>query len=381
MSYIGYSASSSDTAIKAREIMERKMGIGRQSALKVLEHVNTHVPNDAIATGEALEFAPRDGSGLSLSLRNQPSRDLHPHALRQAAYKAGVPGAFITDLASAVEPWRRDMAADILNRHFHESQAVERDSLPGKRFLVRAVQNQSRAILSDRFRRLDSRPLVETFAKGCASIGAVPVDGVVSDLRLALKAFLPIVFEPIPGEVMCLGIEWGNSDFGTAKHSLRAYILRLTCLNGATMEDSLAQVHLGGRLADNVEFSEKTYQLDTATQASAMGDLIQNVLGPKHVDLLLATIKSAGEKQINWKGAKSAIEKRLLKSELQLVQDAFESQDVINLPAGNSVWRMSNAISWIAGKTVDQDRSLELQRLAGEVLNGKRDVSIAAEAA
>ena len=58
------------------------------------------------------------------------------------------------------------------------------------------------------------------------------------------------------------------------------------------------------------------------------------------------------------------------------VEDAFESEDVINLPAGKSVWRASNAISWIAGRTEDPDRKLELERIAGEVLNGKADKSL-----
>lgn len=67
----------------------------------------------------------------------------------------------------------------------------------------------------------------------------------------------------------------------------------------------------------------------------------------------------------------SLLGKKLLKEELKNVRDAFESEDVINLPAEKSVWRVSSAISWIAGKTGDGDRKLELQRLAGAVIHGK----------
>jgi hypothetical protein len=65
--------------------------------------------------------------------------------------------------------------------------------------------------------------------------------------------------------------------------------------------------------------------------------------------------------------------KKLLKEELKNVRDAFESEDVINLPAEKSIWRVSNAISWIAGKTEDQDRKLDLQRLAGAVIHGRQE--------
>ena len=58
---------------------------------------------------------------------------------------------------------------------------------------------------------------------------------------------------------------------------------------------------------------------------------------------------------------------------MKLVRDAFEGDDVINLPAKKSVWRASNAVSWIAGKVEDQDRRLELQRFAGQVIHGKTE--------
>ena len=86
-----------------------------------------------------------------------------------------------------------------------------------------------------------------------------------------------------------------------------------------------------------------------------------------------ATIKAADEKKVEWRNVSSLLGKKLLKEELKSVRDAFESEDVINLPAERSVWRVSNAISWIAGKTADGDRRLELQRLAGAVIHGKAE--------
>ena len=70
-----------------------------------------------------------------------------------------------------------------------------------------------------------------------------------------MRALLPTVYEPVTGEVIAFGVEWGNSDFGAALHSVRAFILRLICLNGATMANDLAQVHLGRGISDDVELS------------------------------------------------------------------------------------------------------------------------------
>ena len=69
-----------------------------------------------------------------------------------------------------------------------------------------------RGWLSDRYRRLDSRPFFEALAEEAVRAGAVPVDGVVTETRVALKLVLPEILEPIPGEFLVIGGEWSNSD-------------------------------------------------------------------------------------------------------------------------------------------------------------------------
>lgn len=56
---------------------------------------------------------------------------------------------------------------------------------------------------------------------------------------------------------------------------------------------------------------------------------------------------------------------------------AYESADVINLPAGNTTWRASNAFSWVANSEgLDADRKLALQAVAGEVLGAKAESEV-----
>ncbi len=373
-----YNTAASEAAAQARTIMEKKIAEGRVSASALVERINTQITQDAIAKARAISFAP-DAVVASDNVKpvvrmmvgKGSAQSIHKHALGQMAAKVGIPGQYLGQLATSSDEWQRNLAAEILNKHFHEGQPLDR-------FLVRSVAGEVRGVLSDRYRRLDNRPLLEAFAGECQKIGAVPVDGTFSDTRITLKAFLPMVFEPVPNEVMCLGVEWGNSDFGAARHTVRAMIWRLWCTNKATMEDTLAQVHLGAVMPDSIELSQRTYDYDTKTSVSALRDIVRGVLAPKKVNALLATIKSADENKIQWKSAKSLLAKKLLKGEMQKVEDAFTSDDVQNLPAGESTWRLSNAISWIAGSTEDADRKLELQRLAGQVVNGRVDKELAA---
>lgn len=369
MNTIEQLASTSVEASRARAILERKVQDGQKSAMGLFERVMNQAPKDAIAKVEALRYHAHEGKLAVEGLGDAP-QGIHRHALQQIAGRADVPGAYLSELASG-KPWQTELAAEVLNRSFFHGHK-------GERALVRSVEGQVRGFLSDRYRRLDSRPLLETFAASCQEVGAVPVEGTVSDVRVAMKALLPTVFEPVPGEALCLGVEWGNSDFGAAKHSVRAFIYRLWCLNGATMEDALSQVHLGGRLSDDIAFSKRTYELDTKASISALKDVVKGTLGPAKVEALLNGIKAAHEKKVDWKGMRTKLAKKLLAAEIKAVEAAYESEDIVMLPEGQNVWRVSNAISWIAGKTEDADRKLELQRLAGEVVNGKADAALAA---
>lgn len=352
-------------AQKARDILEKKINAGRQSALNLFNKVHSEVPQDSIVKGKALVF---DASGPLVTVRGQT---IHKNAMQQFATRAGVPATYLSDLASSEWDWQRNLAADILQRHYLQG---ETDS----RYLMRSVNEEVRGFLSDKFRRLDSRPLVSAFAEQCETIGAVPVAGTFSDTRVALKAILPQIYEPVPGEVIAFGMEWANSDFGKGMHALRAFMLRVWCLNGATMENALSQVHLGRKFSDDIELSNRTYELDTRASVSALKDIVRHTLMPKKIEALCAGIKRADENKVEWKNVNGSLAKRLLKGELEAAKTVFESNDVYNLPENKSMWRVSNAISWIAGHTEDADRKLELERIAGEVVSGKRDQEVAA---
>lgn len=357
---------------RAREIMEGKLNAGKASALNFFERLHTDAPKDAIAKGKALHFDSAFAGGFGVMYGNDGA-SIHRHALGQFASRAGVPSQYLAELVGAEETWKRTLAAKILNEHYNTGEQ-------NTRYLLRNVKGQVRGFLSDRYRRLDCRPLAETLAEEAQKLGAVPIEGTVGDTRVAIKVLLPQLFEPVPGEVLAFGLEWGNSDFGAAMHSVRAFLLRVWCLNGATMENSLGQVHLGRQMGDEIELSQRTYELDTRASISALKDVVRGTLAPKKVEALCAGIVQAEENKVDWKNVKTALAKKLLKSELEAARNAFEGDDVYNLPAGQTMWRVSNAISWIAGgKDVAPERKLELQRLAGEVIGNKDAVT--AEAA
>jgi hypothetical protein len=361
---------SKDPSAFAKKRLEDTITNGRAEGARMLQKVQEDAPQDAVVRASAFRFEPRDGvvldgqktpSGYSVQLRygeNGSVRTLHKHAFGQLSDRAGVPGAYLSGLATSPRVWERDLAVRILNDHMHEGHG-------GDRLLVRTVRGEVRGLLSDRFRRLESLPLINAFASSAMSLGAIPTSAVCTDTRVALKVVLPTIFEPVPGEYMCIGGEWFNSDYGAGKYGMRGFLLRLVCLNGMVGEDAFSQIHLGGRLSEAIEYSDKTLRLDTAVTESATKDHVRALLEPKKIMQGLDLIRQANERKIDWKSVRGKLAKVLLKSEMKAVEDAFEGQDVVNLPAGQTEWRLSNAISWVANATEDADRKIDLERFAG----------------
>lgn len=357
---ISHHAADSSFASKARDILDQRIAKGRASAAALFERLATDVPQDQIVRSRALSFGVNGSGALTLEVPGCDSRIIHKNARAQVAARAGVPGGYIESLVAG-EPWGKALAGYILGQHYGQADS---------RNLIRSVRGEVRGFLSDSYRRLDSRPLADAVAEVCQQTGAVPVDGTFTDTRVALKVLYPQVFEPVPGEVLCLGGEWSNSDFGNGTHSFRGFVLRLWCLNGATTENALRQVHLGGRLADNIEFSDRTYQLDTRTSVSALKDVVRGTFGPKSIESSLAAIRTAHEAQVEWKQVGMALGKALTKTEAESAKGHFDGPDVYNLPEGKTMWRASNAISWLANQTEDAERRLDLERVAGSILKG-----------
>lgn len=357
-----YNAAASAAAKSARDKIQAMIAKGQANALQVVERVMNEVPTDRIVKGEKVHFAARvvnEEKGehvIDAVIEDQPFR-LHKHAMAQVRERLHIPAAY-SDYLLGEKGW----GAEKLARDMEEIVAHE-----NARYLTREVGGEVRGWLSDQFRRLDSRPLLEAFVDSASEAGLVPVEGYALDTKIAFKALLPIVFEPIPNEVMAFGLKWGNSDYGNGKHNVHAFVVRLWCTNYAIAEDVLSQVHLGGRLPDNLIMSQQTYQLDTQTSVSAMRDVVAGLLSPAKVNETLEAIKESHERDVNPRNAFDVIAKRLQKKEVEAVKSVFEGQDTYNLPEGKTAWRLSNAVSWIANATEDRERALDMMRLAGEI--------------
>lgn len=362
-----YDAALDETGKFFQKKLEDAINKSQSTALSVIEKVQSETPNDRVAHTQAIEFAVGEGKDILIGLRNRKAKGyfqepLHKHALTQVAERAGIPSTYLGRLLE------RDYGPALLVENLTTIYQKEED----KKFLVRSVNDQVRGVLSDSFRRMDSAPIIESFAKACQDIGAVPIEGVGGDLRWAVKAVLPMVFQPSQKkgneELIAFGVQLSNSDFGCGTLSLNAFTTRVICTNHATLEQVMRQVHLGKRLSDDLEYSADTYKADTKTQVLAVRDMVKAVLAPDKVNNLVKHIGEALDARIDPKQAWAELPKMgLLKGEVEKVKELFNDAGVEQLPPGTSPARLSNAISWFA-KSATPERKLELEQLAGQIL-------------
>lgn len=352
---------------KLEEMIHKTQG----SAMNVINKVIRETPNDRLADSTTLTFATdgNDAKTIVMGLRNRKAKHffeegLHKNALDQVCERAGIPGTYINRLLERPK-YGRELIVENLTRIYKEED--------NKKLLIRSVGDEVRGVLSNSFKRMDSGPIIEAFAKSCEQIGAVPVEGIGGDLRWAVKAILPMVFQPATKrgmeEVLAFGLQLSNSDFGKGVLGLNAFCTRLVCTNTATLEQVMRQIHLGKRLSDDMEFSEKTYKLDTDTQVSAIQDMVKQVLAPDKVNALVGRIGEALETRIDPKQAWQELPKMgLLKGEIDKVKELFMDGDVEMLPTGMTQARLSNAVSWFAKSATTPERRLELEEIAGQLL-------------
>ena len=240
---------------------------------------------------------------------------------------------------------------------------------------VRAVGDEVRGILSDSYRRLDSQRILSAFLGKALEQGAVAYDALWTDTKIYVETILP---QPIciptefNGEVQIyMGARFSTSDFGDGAVDIRVFLLNGVCLNGMVRENVMKQIHLGGKLPDNIQLSQRTYELDTQTTVSAVNDLTSQLFGRDNIRRKALEIKAAAAKEVNFtQELERLMQKgRLLKTENEGVRKLLMNNNPDDgFAGGPTLWKLTQAITAYARET-QPARQRELHELSGELLN------------
>lgn len=289
--------------------------------------------------------------------------DLHSNALSQLCYLFGVPASYASQLTAT--QWGRELLHAIFEEH--------NDNSARKRMLVRSVGNEIRGVLSDKYRRLDSRIIYNDFIAQAHKKGAVVIDSHYEKVKQYITVVFPKVFEintENNGVVYsAFGARISNGDFGNSALHLNAFQMNCVCDNGLVSKSTLSAKHLGKRLDANLQLSERTYKLDTRTMASAVRDITGNLLDEKTMQETVRKMKSASEQIVDMDMSIKRLPKEILKNEVEsikkILQDGDESRGIYGKP---TKWKLSQAITACAND-MGGVRKQELDEIAGRLIN------------
>jgi hypothetical protein len=390
-----------DQYTAAQERVESRFLQGAKQEEALLAAVAETVIVDRLVPPRQMTFIPlhvgAPAAGIKLryrvaeGMRSSDDTDvsIHRHALGQLCGKVSLPMNFVNMLntyigkevptSKAKEDWKRELLCHNLNELFGQPEWTERGGAP-TRFLHRIVGGELRGFLSRRYNRhLASAPLLRAFVESCRHHDARPIESTATSVRVALKYLLPKVFEAFPGEYVCLGSEWANSDFGAGRLTVRQTVWRIATGTSSVLDETFGRVHLGSVIEDSdIEMSDDTAKKEVDAQKGAIRDAVTAQFSSETVDRLLGALRLAHEQQVPWGKLRGQLGRFLGKSDIGWLQAIIDTgESIIDLPplsfdpdggrVPNLYWA-SSAVSALASKTDDTDRRLELQREAGKLL-------------
>ena len=194
----------------ARMKLEELVARGRLQAGTVIARIMAERPNDYLVPARILGFHVDHDTGVVRASVPGFDQPLHAHALRQVAAKVGLPATYLDRL---LDRGNRAWGPSLLTTNLHGLFANTAWD-DGEKLLFRSVGGVTRGVLSSKYRRLDSPIVVDAFCQACGAIGAVPFDGFAIDTRVSVRAIVPHVYEPLPGEALVFGMSLQTSDFG-----------------------------------------------------------------------------------------------------------------------------------------------------------------------
>ena len=281
-------------------------------------------------------------------------------ARRQLADKLKIPFAYFERM--------RESQPDLLDHNVNTWLQSD-----GDRRLIRTLDGEVRAVLSDRYRRLDNYDLADDVIPILLRLEDARFESVeLTETKMYLKVITPrVTFEVAPGDIVQAGVVVTNSEVGCGTLSVQPLLYRLVCQNGLIASDhALRKTHVGRSLASEEE-SLTVFRGDTLAADDRAFFL-------KVRDVVEAAVSEATFRQVAMKLQKTR--------ELRLTGDHVKTVEVLanrysfndtervgvlrHLVSGGDLsgYGLVNAVTHYSQDVQDYDRATEFEALGGKLI-------------
>lgn len=328
-----------------------------------LEKLEAITANNA---GEKPEVALRFSNGAKHVVT--PNKWAHS----QLSQYADIPKAYY-DRLNAERP---GLLVENLNHGFDRLRAVAKETRKPETRMLRTVGGTARALLSSKYRRLDSIDLMEAVMPALIN-GKFEIDSSeMTEQRMYLKALTSKVQGEIkPGDVVQFGIMVSTSDVGAGSLRVEPLIYRLVCKNGMISNTAIRKTHIGrGQAGDDIQelLSDRTKELSDAAFFASIRDVITAHMRPEIFQRELDRYREAAGIPITNFNLDEVVELAMdrvkvsgEKTKQTMVEYLIKGAD----GAGLTKWGLANAFTFAAqSDAVDYDESVELERAGHKVI-------------
>jgi len=243
---------------------------------------------------------------------------------------------------------------------------------PEKR-MVRTLDGNARAFLSDRYRTLDNLDLMKTTLPVLQEMRTNIISCEVTEKRLYIKVLFPKVTEEVTkDDIVQAGIVISNSEIGAGSLRIEPLIYRLVCTNGMIANTSMRKYHVGRGNGSNFEdiqelLTDKTKERVDAAFWLQVRDVIKSSFNR---DIFMGNVDRL----------RQAAEKPIKSDNLPKVVEVVQKQYNLNDSQGNNIlnalcrdgdfsqWGLANAVTNIANNQEDYDIATDLERIGGKII-------------
>jgi hypothetical protein len=302
-----------------------------------------------------------------LTLVGIGSYDVAPHFHSQLASRYEIPKAYY-DRMSKIP----GLQEETVNRFFEHHN---------ERRLVRTLDENARAFLSDRYKVIDNLFVMEPFMEALLDYKKesggefeIKANGLTSR-----RMYLEVSFPNITGEIISTGrgkevVNAGaalvNSEVGLSEFDVRSFLWWQWCANGAIAESLIRRRHVGRRIGDNEDdyaiYSDKTIKLEMDAFRSRLKDVFDHVLTEDAFQDVVRKIQST----VNDKVEKpQTLIKNVTKRFVDITEADGEKILANMVTEGNmNRYGLMNGITRLAQEIEDADKGYELEKLGVQVM-------------
>ena len=240
------------------------------------------------------------------------------------------------------------------------------------RRMLRTLDGEARAFLSDRYKRIDNYDIAQATLPIISEIPDVQIVSCnLTPGKMYIKALNPRLFDDVcPGDTVQAGIIISNSEVGLGAVNIQPLVYRLVCENGMVINDAVnRKTHLGPTISDNEIFyySKETVETDDKAFLLKIKDSVRAAVDETRFRMAVEDMRIAKSTPMNTAGVPEFV--RLTSRTFGITEN--EEKGVLQhlIEGGDlSLYGLANAVTRFSQDVDSYDRATDLESIGYKIL-------------